>query len=88
LIDGKVIEIFRIKKIIIQAVLVFNIYFDYGLMGRLSDIKVSFVDSKTIFFQTPPCPILLAEENISVPIVVTQNDLVIAQINFVYLARK
>jgi hypothetical protein len=57
-------------------------------MGRLYDIKVSFVDSKTIFFQTPPCPILLAEENISVPIVVTQNDLVIAQINFVYLTRK
>jgi hypothetical protein len=57
-------------------------------MGRLGDIKVSFVDSKTIFFQAPPCPILLAEQDLSVPIIVTQNDLVIARINFLYLARK
>ena len=57
-------------------------------MGQLNDIKVSFVDSKTIFFQTPPCPMLAAEQNLTVPLVVTQNDLIIARIDFVYLARK
>ncbi len=88
MIEEKVIEIFWIKIISIWDVLVFNIYFDYGSMGRLDDIKVSFVDSKTIFFQTPPCSLLAAEQNVAIPIIVTQNDLVIARINFVYLARK
>ncbi|CAF0946284.1 unnamed protein product [Rotaria sp. Silwood1] len=64
---------------------IFNIYFDYGSMGRLGDIKVTFVDSKTIFFQTPPCQMLIAEQNFTVPIIVTQNDLVIARIDFIYL---
>ncbi|CAF3426385.1 unnamed protein product [Rotaria sp. Silwood1] len=64
---------------------IFNIYFDYGSMGRLGDIKVTFVDSKTIFFQTPPCQMLIAEQNFTVPIIVTQNDLVIAHIDFIYL---
>jgi hypothetical protein len=57
-------------------------------MGRLSDINVSFIDSKTIFFQTPPCPILVAEQNLKVPIIITQNDLLIACIEFIYLTRK
>jgi hypothetical protein len=68
--------------------LVFNIYFDYGSMGRLGDIKVSFVDSKTIFFQTPPCQILSTGQNLIVPIIVTQNDFIIARVDFVYLTRE
>jgi hypothetical protein len=69
-------------------ILVFNIYFDYGSMGQLNDIRISFVDSKTICFQTPPCPMLVAEQNLTVPLIVTQNDLIIARIDFVYLTRK
>jgi hypothetical protein len=67
---------------------VFNIYFDYGSMGQWNDIKISFVDTKTIFFVTPPCPMLVAEQNLTVPLIVTQNDLIIARIDFVYLTRK
>jgi len=69
-------------------ILVFNIYFDYGSMGQLGDINVSFVDLKTIFFVTPPCPMLIAERNLTVPIIVIQNDLIIACIDFIYLTRK
>jgi len=57
-------------------------------MGRIDDINVSFVDSKTIFFHTPQCPILVAEQNFKVPIIITQNDLLIASIDFIYLTRK
>ena len=67
---------------------VFNIYFDYGPLGKLGDIQVSFVDSKTIFFRTPTCFLTIGDQNCSVPIVVTQNDLIIAQIDFLYLTRK
>ncbi|CAF2631998.1 unnamed protein product [Rotaria sp. Silwood2] len=64
---------------------IFNIYFDYGSMGKLGDIKITFVDSKTIFFQTPPCQMSIAERNFTVPIIVTQNDLIIARVDFIYL---
>ena len=57
-------------------------------MGKMSDIKVSYVDFKTIYFQTPPCLVLAAETNFTIPIIVTQNDLIIARIDFVYLTRK
>lgn len=71
-----------------ENILVFNIYFDYGSMGKFNDIQVSSVDSRTIFFQTPSCPLIAAGQNLVVPIVVTQNDLIIAQIDYIYLARK
>jgi len=57
-------------------------------MGKFSDINVSFVDSKSIFFQTPPCSMLAAERNLTVPIIITQNDLIIGRVDFVYLTRK
>jgi hypothetical protein len=47
-----------------------------------------FVDTKTISFYTPRCPVPLTRDNpsITIPIVVTQNDTEIARINFVYQA--
>lgn len=68
--------------------LAFSIYFDYGTMGKYHDIKVTLVDSRTIFFQSPPCPLLADSKNYAVPIVVIQNDLIIAQIDYVYLTRE
>ena len=66
----------------------FNIYFDYGTMGQLNGFKASFVDTKTIFFQTPRCAMKANEQNLAVPIVVTQNDTILARVEFVYSARK
>lgn len=71
-----------------MCILVFNIYFDYRAMGTVGDIQVSFVDNKTIFFRTPPCGIMAAERNLTVPIIVTQNDIQIAHVDFIYLTRK
>ena len=68
--------------------LVFKIYFDYGSMGKFDDIIISFVDSKTIFFRTPPCLMLEAERDLMIPIIVTQTDIVIARVDFVYLTCK
>ncbi len=69
-------------------IIAFNIYFDYGTLGRVGDIKVSFVDSKTIFFQTPPCAMLVTGKDLTIPIIVMQNDVILARIEFAYLARK
>lgn len=70
------------------SVLGFNIYFDFGEAGKVDDIQISFVDSKTIFFQTPPCQTLIGDYNIRAQIIVTQHDLTIASIDFIYLTRK
>jgi hypothetical protein len=67
---------------------VFNIYFDYGPMGKIGDIQVTFVDTKTIFFQTPPCAMLAAEQDLTISIIVIQNVSILARTEFVYLARK
>jgi hypothetical protein len=47
---------------------------------------MEFVDVKTISFYTPQCPVPLTKENptVSVPIVVTQGDLEVARVDFVY----
>lgn len=71
-----------------RNILVFSIYFDYGAMGKSSDFKVLLVDSRTIFFRTPACPLLAVSQNLIVPIVVIQNDVVIAKVDYIYLARK
>lgn len=49
-------------------------------------MDIAFVDNKTISLFTPPCPVLLTRENptISIPIVVTQSDVELARIDFVY----
>ncbi|CAF1578302.1 unnamed protein product [Adineta ricciae] len=64
----------------------FNIYFDYGTMGQLNGFKASFVDTKTIFLQTPRCAMKSNQQNLAVPLVVTQNDTVLARVEFIYLA--
>lgn len=66
----------------------FSIYFDYGSANRLGGIRVTFVDTKTIFFRTPPCKVAPGDQNLKVPIVVVQNDLILTHIEFLYLARK
>lgn len=57
-------------------------------MGKFSDLNPVLVDSRTIFFQAPSCPLIAAGQNVIVPIIVTQNDLIIAQMDYIYLARK
>ncbi|CAF1022482.1 unnamed protein product [Adineta steineri] len=65
----------------------FNVYFDYHSNG-IVDIQVTFVDSKTIFFQTPPCKNPEFRENSIVPLIVIQGDFILARIDFVYKKRR
>ncbi|CAF3963887.1 unnamed protein product [Adineta steineri] len=65
----------------------FNVYFDY-LPNGIVDIQVSFVDSKTIFFQTPSCKNPEFRENSIVPLIVMQGDFILARIDFVYKKRR
>ena len=57
-------------------------------MGQLNGLKASFVDNKTIFLQTPRCAMKSIQQNLAVPLVVTQNDTILARVEFIYLARK
>ena len=65
-----------------------NLYLDYGAMGRSPDLSTIFVDFKTVLFRTPPCPLRKCEQNVNVQIIIAQNELIIASIDFVYLARR
>ncbi|CAF1060927.1 unnamed protein product [Rotaria sordida] len=64
----------------------FTVRFVHPLINPTSSISLEFLDTKTILFYTPPCPVPLTRNNpsISIPIVVTQNGLEIARVNFVY----
>jgi hypothetical protein len=66
--------------------LAFSVRFDHPSMDQRSTVNMVFVDTKTISFYSPPCPVLLTRENpsYSVPIVVTQNNNELARIDFIY----
>jgi len=58
-------------------------------MNHIDDIQVDFVDTKTIAFLTPPCPIqAIGNQRMYVPIVVLQGNEEIARVNFLYQSCK
>jgi len=62
-----------------------KVQFEHPLMNDIGEIKFEYVDTKTILFSTPPCPISFeTSETIQVPIVVTQGPEEIARVNFYY----
>jgi hypothetical protein len=62
-----------------------KVIFEYSLMDQIEAIPVEFVDTKTISFQTPSCPIqTTGNQRIQVPIVVIQGSEEIARVNFLY----
>jgi len=76
------IEIFIFVKI------AWSLYFYYGQQDGHQQIPIVPVDIKTISFKTPPCPLLTQDCYVDIPIIVIQNETIIAQVNFRYLAHK
>lgn len=66
--------------------LAFTVRFDHPSIDSRSTVNMVFVDTKTISFYSPPCPIILTQDNPSctIPIVVTQNNNELARIDFMY----
>jgi len=51
----------------------------------MDEISIDFVDTKTISFVTPPCPVEVnGNQKLEIPIVVIQGNEEIARINFLY----
>ncbi|CAM4842287.1 unnamed protein product [Rotaria magnacalcarata] len=63
-----------------------TVCFEHPSINSRSTVNLEFVDTKTILFYSPPCPFTLTIDNptVSIPIVVTQNNLVIAHVDFIY----
>ncbi|CAF0971435.1 unnamed protein product [Rotaria sordida] len=62
-----------------------QVYFEGSSSNEKSQINIEFVDMKTIAFTTPPCPIqAFGNQNIEIPIVVSQSGEEIARVNFLY----
>ena len=45
-------------------------------------------DTKTILFQTPPCPLLPNDQNVAVFVVLKHENVVVARFHFDYLTRE
>ncbi|CAF3813036.1 unnamed protein product [Rotaria sp. Silwood1] len=62
-----------------------HVYIECSSSNTKSQIPFEFVDMKTIAFTTPPCPIqAIGNQNIELPLVVSQKGEEIARLNFVY----
>ncbi|CAF3726030.1 unnamed protein product [Rotaria sordida] len=62
-----------------------QVYFGCSSLNKKRRIHFEFVDMKTITFTTPPCPIQsTGNQSIEIPIVVSQSDVEIARVNFLY----
>jgi len=85
LINEKVIYYFIFNSILNSFLLVCKVIFEHPLMNQHDEIQIEFVDTKTIVFVTPPCPIQAnGHQRIYIPIVVTQSGEEIARVNFLY----
>jgi hypothetical protein len=66
-----------------------EIYFEYYFPEQRQLIEIEYVDSKTVAFTTPACPMQAnGNQRIEIPITVHQNGEEIGRINFVYQSCK
>ena len=65
----------------------YRIYFDFGEYGTQPINNTRNVDTKTISFRTPRCPLLPGNNDVIVSIVVQENQSPINTIQFCYMTR-
>ncbi|CAF3772748.1 unnamed protein product [Rotaria socialis] len=63
-----------------------TVCFEHPSINSRCNVSLEFLDTRTILFYSPPCPLMLTIDNptVSIPIVVTQNSAVIAHVDFIY----
>jgi hypothetical protein len=65
----------------------YTIYFDFGEHGTQSINDTRNIDTKTILFRTPRCPLLPGNEDIKALIVIQENPSTINTMEFCYVTR-
>ncbi|CAF3953028.1 unnamed protein product, partial [Rotaria sordida] len=63
----------------------YTICFDFGLFGEQIVNEITHIDTKTILFRTPPCPILPGDKNFQVSVIIKENNLLLSSIDFYYV---
>jgi hypothetical protein len=66
---------------------VYSITFDFGQYGHQVITEVANIDTKTISFRTPSCPILPGDQNFKISIRIQENNSVFSPIDFWYMTR-
>lgn len=64
------------------------IWFDFGNDVKQTIESIQHIDTKTILFQTPPCPYLPGNDDIKVGIHIQENHATPIVIDFDYMTRK
>ena len=69
-----------------SSLLAFTVRFEHLRFGSFTLTPLEFVDSKTLSFVTPPCPVALSTEQptVEVSIVVVQSDVELVRVIFLY----
>jgi len=65
----------------------YTIYFDFGEHGVQSINDIRNIDTKTILFRTPLCPLLPGNEDIKALIIIQENQSILTAIQFHYVTR-
>jgi hypothetical protein len=65
-----------------------HVYFDYIELSQKIHVQYKLVDTNTILFKTPPCPLTPNYRNRAIPIRITQNGKIVGQVNFIYNLRE
>lgn len=68
--------------------LAYHIDFDFGEAGVQTVNDIIVVDTKTLLFVTPACPMLPGDENAKVSIIITENNFALNPIDFCYITRE
>jgi hypothetical protein len=65
--------------------LAFRVILEHSSIENIENIQVNLVDTRTISFFTPPCPIpSTGHQSIEISFVVLQGNEEIARVNFLY----
>ncbi len=63
----------------------YKISFGFGRYGQQVINDINYIDTKTILFRTPACPVPQGDQKLPVFINVHENNILIQQIEFIYL---
>jgi hypothetical protein len=65
----------------------YRIYFDFGEHGAQSISDIRNIDTKTILFRTPRCPLLPGNEDVRALIIIQESQSPISTMEFCYITR-
>ena len=78
----------RLSLLLSLKLIAFDIFIQGSTFAEMPVPQKSLRDPRTILFQTPPCPLLPNDQNVTVFVVLKHESVVVARFNFDYVTRE